>query len=450
MFKRIIHVLLIFILTYSSFALAKLPFAVNGQELPSLAPMLESVQPAVVNISTITNVRVRQYNPFFDDPFFRQFFDTPRGRSQSERIRRKQGLGSGVIINAAKGLIVTNSHVIDGVDEINVTLKDGREFKAELVGKDKETDIAIIRVDASGLDEVVLGNSDNLRVGDFVVAIGNPFGLRQTVTSGIISGLGRSGLGIEGYEDFVQTDASINPGNSGGALVNLRGELIGINTAIIAPSGGSVGINFAIPVNMVMKLQPQLVEYGEIRRGHLGVEIQDLTPSLATALGLSVNKGALVSVVQENSVAEKAGLRSGDVVIFCNNKKIVDASDFRNVYGLTRVGEKLDMQVIRDNQTLNLVAELSEELMAKTGGVLHPRLQGATLSEISSGEGILVSELQPGSSAQSTGLREGDIIQAANRMPIKNLESLRQAVTSQRSLMLNIQRGSNTLLILLQ
>jgi serine protease Do/serine protease DegQ len=450
MFKKFIYIFILFYIANGSTALAKLPFAIEGEELPSLAPMLENVQPAVVNISTITNVRVRQYNPLFDDPFFRQFFDAPVNPGQRERIRKRQGLGSGVIIDAKKGLIVTNSHVIEGVDEININLKDGRELEAKLIGSDKETDVAIIQVQADNLVEIKLGDSDKLRVGDFVVAIGNPFGLRQTVTSGIVSGLGRSGLGIEGYEDFVQTDASINPGNSGGALVNLRGELIGINTAIIAPSGGSVGINFAIPVNMVMQLKPQLVKFGQIKRGHLGAELQDLTPSLAVALGLNISKGALVSVVQENSVAFKAGLRSGDVVIYCNDKFIESASDFRNIYGLSSVGDKLDMQVLRESKTLNIVAMLDEELMAKTGGALHPRLQGATLSEIASSDGIMVSELTSGSLAQATGLRQGDVIQAANRKPVNDLESLRSAVASQRSLMLNIQRGSNTLLILLQ
>lgn len=436
-------------LSFYQTANAGLPFSVGGQELPSLAPMLENTTPAVVNISTVTNVRVRQYNPLFDDPFFRQFFDAPQP-SQRERFRKRQGLGSGVIFDAKNGLIVTNTHVIDGVDEININLKDGREFKATLVGQDKETDIAIIRVVAENLTEIKLGNSDDLRVGDFVVAIGNPFGLRQTVTSGIVSGLGRSGLGIEGYEDFVQTDASINPGNSGGALVNLRGELIGINTAIIAPSGGSVGINFAIPINMVMQLKPQLVKYGEVKRGHLGIEVQDLNPALAEALSIDVVKGALISSVQEGSVAAKAGLRSGDVVVRANQKNIENASDLRNIYGLTRVGESITMEVVRGTEILTIVTRLTDELAAKVGDDLHPRLQGATFSDISTGEGVLVSNLEIGSLAHSTGLQQGDIIQAANRKRVNNLETFRSAVELGNSLMLNIRRGSNNLLILLQ
>lgn len=428
---------------------AALPLSLEGQPLPSLAPMLENTSPAVVNISTVTNVRVRQYNPLFDDPFFRQFFGGT-GQASRERIKKRQGLGSGVIFDAASGLIVTNSHVIDGVDEINITLKDGRELKAKLVGKDKETDIAIIQVDADNLTEIRLGNSDDLRVGDFVVAIGNPFGLRQTVTSGIVSGLGRSGLGIEGYEDFIQTDASINPGNSGGALVNLRGELVGINTAIIAPSGGSVGINFAIPINMILQLKPQLVKYGEVTRGHLGIQVQDLTPELSAALSIDALNGALISAVQEGSVAANSDLRSGDVVIWANGKKINNASDLRNIYGLTRIGESIQLRVIRDNEILQIKITLIDELAAKLGDELHPRLRGATFSDMSTGEGVLVSDLEIGSLAHSAGLQQGDIIQLANRRKIKNLETFRAAVSSRNSLMLNVRRGSNNLLILLQ
>ena len=451
MLTKSLNLLLLSFISVSFFqsAHASLPFSVGGQELPSLAPMLENTSPAVVNISTVTNVRVRQYNPLFDDPFFRQFFENPQP-SQRERIRKRQGLGSGVIFDARNGLIVTNTHVIEGVDEINITLKDGREYKAKIVGQDKETDIAIIRVEAENLTEIKIGNSDSLRVGDFVVAIGNPFGLRQTVTSGIVSGLGRSGLGIEGYEDFIQTDASINPGNSGGALVNLRGELVGINTAIIAPSGGSVGINFAIPISMVLQLKPQLLKYGEVKRGHLGIEVQDLTPALAEALNIDIEQGALVSTVQEGSVAAKAGLRSGDVVVRANQNLIENASDLRNIYGLTRVGESIAMDVLRGTQILKIVATLTDELAAKTGDDLHPRLQGATFSDMTSGEGVLVSNLEIGSLAHSTGLQQGDIIQAANRKRVNNLEAFRAAVTARSSLMLNIRRGSNNLLILLQ
>ena len=257
---------------------AVFPVAIDGEELPSLAPMLERTSPAVVNIATASEIVVRSGNPIFDDPFFQRFFDIP-GQIQP-RSRRRQGLGSGVVIDAGDGLILTNAHVIKDADEITVTLQDGRDFDAELIGADEESDIAVIRIEADELTAIEVADSDRLRVGDFVVAIGNPFGLTQTVTSGIVSGLGRSGLGIEVYEDFIQTDASINPGNSGGALVNLRGELVGINTAIQTTSGGSVGIGFAIPTNMVLSVKDQLLKHGRVRRGRLGVQIQDFADGL--------------------------------------------------------------------------------------------------------------------------------------------------------------------------
>ena len=279
MVQKLIHLLILSILvSLSATILAGLPNSVDGESLPTLAPMLEKTTPAVVNISTTGKVVVR--DPFFDDPFFRRFFDVP----EHQRERRTTGLGSGVIFDSNNGYIVTNSHVIDKAEDIVVTLEDGQRFNATVIGKDPGADIAVIQIEATQLSEIALGNSDSLRQGDFVVAIGNPFGLGQTVTSGIVSALGRSGLGIESYEDFIQTDASINPGNSGGALVNLRGELIGINTAIYGPSGGNVGIGFAIPVNMAKLITQQLIEHGEVKRGRLGFTAQDLTPDLATSI----------------------------------------------------------------------------------------------------------------------------------------------------------------------
>ncbi len=275
-----------------------LPFSLDGERLPSLAPMLVDVQPAVVNISTTNHIREND-SPLMQDPFFRRFFNIPRQQ------RPQSSLGSGVVVDAQKGYVVTNYHVIDKADEITVTTKDGRSLDATLVGSDKDSDIAVIQVKSENLTEIKMGNSSSLRVGDFVVAIGSPFGLSQTVTSGIVSALGRSGLGIEGYEDFIQTDASINPGNSGGALVDLRGELIGINTAILSRGGGSVGIGLSIPIDMVKALMEQLIEHGEVKRGLLGVAMQDLTPSLADAFGISGEKGAVVSQVIPGSTAEE-------------------------------------------------------------------------------------------------------------------------------------------------
>ena len=304
---------------YASSAVAALPYSVDGQELPSLAPMVEKTRPAVVNIATRGSVDIQKH-PLLNDPLFRRFFKDFENLPQRKEVK---SLGSGVIIDADAGHIVTNFHVIDGADEISVTLHDGQQLEATLVGSDPEADVAILKVKHDGLVSVPFADSSTLRVGDFAVAIGNPFGLGQTVTSGIVSALGRSGLGIEGYEDFIQTDASINPGNSGGALVNLRGELIGINTAILASGGtGNVGIGFAIPINMVREITNQLIEYGEVRRGMLGVIMQNLTPDLARAFGLDVHQGVVISQVVENSAASKAGLKVGDVLLSIGDEPI--------------------------------------------------------------------------------------------------------------------------------
>ncbi|MDP3839887.1 MAG: Do family serine endopeptidase, partial [Methylococcales bacterium] len=332
-----------------------LPTAVDGQPMPSLAPMLERSMPAVVNISTSTNIQIQE-NPLMQDPFFRQFFQIPNQPRQQQR----NSLGSGVIIDSQQGLVLTNNHVIAKADKIKVTLQDGRQLAAQLVGADKEADVAVIKIPAENLTQIPVADSSRLRVGDFVVAIGNPFGLGQTVTSGIVSALGRSGLGIEGYEDFIQTDASINPGNSGGALVNLRGELVGMNTAILAPSGGNVGIGFAIPTNMAMTIKDSLVKHGEIRRGLLGVTTQDLTPELMTAFNLSNKQGAAISRIENNSPAEKAGLQIGDVIVAANGQTIKDSHDIRNLVGLLQVGDNVAIDYFRGNEKKTVTATISK------------------------------------------------------------------------------------------
>jgi serine protease Do/serine protease DegQ len=321
--------------------------------------MISRVAPAVVNIATEGRVMV-QTNPLLNDPFFQRFFSLPE-QSQQPRERRTESLGSGVIIDADKGYIVTNHHVIDKSDQVTVTLNDGRQFKANIIGSDPEADVAVIQISGQGLTALALANSDTLQVGDFVVAIGNPFGLGQTVTSGIVSALGRSGLGIEGYEDFIQTDASINPGNSGGALVNLRGHLIGINTAILAPTGGNIGISFAIPVNMVKQLVDQLLQYGRVDRGQLGVTVQDLNPQLARAFGIDTVQGALITQVSPDSAAASAGLRLGDVVTAVNGRQIRDAAGLRNAIGLLRVGDTITLDLLRSGQPLRLSARISNQ-----------------------------------------------------------------------------------------
>jgi len=425
---------------------AALPLAADGGELPSLAPMLEQVTPAVVNIATEGRVQLRQ-NPLFADPFFRQFFNLP-----NQPIERKtQSLGSGVIVDAKQGLVLTNNHVIANAVQITVTLRDGRQFDAEIIGSDPDTDVAVIKIPPQNLTGIKLANSDILRVGDFVVAIGNPFGLGQTVTSGIVSALSRSGLGIEGYEDFIQTDASINPGNSGGALVNLRGELIGINTAIISQSGGNVGIGLAIPINLAMQISRQLLDKGRVDRGYIGIKAQDLTPDLAEAFGLGSQQGAVIVNVLQNSPASRADIRPGDIVASINNKNVRNAQDVLNQIGLVPVGNKISFNLIRDGKKVTIVAQVgsSQESPAE-GHVVNKRLEGVTVGDIKENNtwygrinGILVMNVQRGSIAWNSGLRSGDIITSLNNEPITNLAQFLQIVNNYKeSLLLRIVRGN--------
>lgn len=340
-----------------------LPISVNAA-LPwvnnPLPEMLKKVIPGVVNISTRTRIRYEE-NPLFRDPFFRQFFDIPNMPMEQEQ----QSLGSGVVVDAVKGYIVTNHHVVKNADRITVTLQDGQNVEAKLVGSDENTDIALIKIKNGHLVELPKGNSDLLQVGDIVVAIGSPFGLGQTVTSGIVSALGRSSLGIEGYEDFIQTDASINPGNSGGALVNLQGELIGINTAIVGPSGGNVGIGFAIPINLADQIITQIIQYGIIKRGQLGIQMQDLTPDLARAFDIEQQHGAVIAGIIPTSPADKAGLKRGDIVIAVNGQKVDSATRLRNHIALMQVGDLVSLDILRDGKEIdNIQARIAKPLVA--------------------------------------------------------------------------------------
>ena len=432
-------------------AVAKSPPPGSGT---TIAPMLEKVLPAVVNISTRTRTKARRH-PLLDDPFFRHFFEIPEG---GDRQSQKQSLGSGVVVDAGKGYILTNHHVIDGADEITVTLRDQRQFSAEVAGSDPEVDLALIRIKAKNLAALPIADSDQVRVGDFVVAIGNPFGLGQTVTYGIVSALGRSGLGIEGYEDFIQTDASINPGNSGGALVNMNGELVGVNTAIVGPSGGNIGIGFAIPGNMASLIMEQLSQYGEVRRGQLGVVTQDLTPQLAQAFGLQRRGGAVVAQVTPGSAAEKAGVRSGDVIIALNGRAVADAGDLRNAIGLLRVGTAVDLGLLRHGNQLTLRAMIADPLAdSASAEIVSKQLSGALLGAISDDHplagrvaGVQVLEVKRGSPAWSAGLRADDIIESVNQLPVSSLEELTAAVgRNGDALLLKIRRGNGALFILI-
>jgi Do/DeqQ family serine protease len=418
--------------------------AFPGGDTPSLAPMLEQVTPAVVNIATYTTVQVR--NPLMDDPFFRRFFNVPE---QQHRYRRTQAAGSGVIVDARLGYIVTNNHVIDRADEITVTLSDGRALPAKLVGTDAQVDLAVLKVDASKLSQIRFADSSKLRVGDYVVAIGNPFGLDQTVTSGIVSALGRSGLGIEGYEDFIQTDASINPGNSGGALVNLHGELIGINTAILAPAGGNVGIGFAIPANMVSAIMAQLIKHGEVQRGRLGIRVQALNAELAKAFNVDFVEGVVVVEVEKESTAAKAGIVPGDVIVKVNDRDIKRVVDFHGQSALLMVGDRVDLTVLKDGKQKHVAFDLAAENLEQiTGERVDARLTGVSLQNFrsvddpSTGAGVLVTDIADDSVAWGRGLRPGDIIVAVNRKPVRSISEMTdQQRASGEQLLLRVYRS---------
>jgi serine protease DegQ len=405
---------------------ASLPPVVDGQPLPSLAPMLTKVTPAVVNISTKTRVQVP--NPFFDDPVIRQLF----GLGNTPREQVEQSLGSGVIVDAAKGYVVTNNHVVGGADDITVTLQDGRSFKGKLVGTDPGTDIAVVQINADHLQALPMADSSRLRVGDFVVAVGDPFGLGQTVTSGIVSALQRSGLGGSSFQNMIQTDASINPGNSGGALVNLRGELIGINSMIYSPSGASAGIGFAIPSDLIGEVMPQLIAHGKVSRGSLGVQTQDITPRIAQLLGLKDSNGAVVTRVISGTAADSAGLQVGDVITSINGQPLHDSNELRNAEGLLPVGSLAQLSVLRDGHNLQVSAKLNpEKLVTVAGGTLDPRLAGVTFSELDESQlsqdltGVTVADVHAGSRAAQAGLSSGDIVVGVGNYRITNVRDLR-------------------------
>jgi serine protease Do len=450
--------------------------ATTAQQMPSLAPMLEKVMPSVVSINvegstTVNTPRMgRNFQQFFGDnsPFCQDgspFQNSPfcqgggqggpgapggNGGSQQEKF---MALGSGVIIDAAKGYVVTNNHVVDNASTIKISLSDGRKFDAKVVGKDPRSDIALIQIqDPKNLTAIKLADSDALRVGDYTVAIGNPFGLGETVTSGIVSALGRSGLNVENYENFIQTDAAINRGNSGGALVNLNGELIGINTAILAPDGGNIGIGFAIPSNMVKSLTEQMVKYGQVKRGELGIMGTELSSDLAKAMKVDAQRGAFVSQVLPNSSAAKAGIKAGDVITSLNGKPISSFSALRAQVGTMPVGSKIALGLVRDGKPVNVSLELQQSSQTQVdSSSIFNGIDGAEMSNKGADKGVVVSSIKPGTQAAQIGLKKGDVIVGANQQPVKNIADLRKLLESKPSVLaLNIQRGDSTIYLLMQ
>lgn len=447
-----IAVIWFFSLWLSSLTQAGLPISDSqGQSLPSIAPMLERVNPAVVNISTFSTRQI--VNPLLNDPFFQRFFNIPRDAFPQQR-RSQSSAGSGVIVDAEQGTIITNYHVIKGADEVQIGLTDGRSFKARLIGADPEVDIAVLEIDATGLSELSIRDSSSLRVGDFVVAIGNPFGLGQTITTGVVSALGRSGLGIEGYENFIQTDASINPGNSGGALVDLNGDLVGINTAIIAPSGGNVGIGFAIPSNMARRVANQLIEEGRVTRGWAGLSVQPLTADLRQAFGLDGQQnGVIVSEVTKSSPADRAGLQVGDIITGLDGRALISVATLLNAVAFAAEGDELQLALLRNAKprSAKLIVVYQQPKSNREQGDLHPLLSGAVFESVTTGRGVQVKRVEQGSRAAQAGLVAGDLLVSINRRSVRTMDDLQRELSgSGNQLLIQLQRGRSMFYLVLR
>lgn len=441
--QKFIQIIVLCLITTIGFA--ALPRNDDGAIITSLAPLVKQVAPAVVNIRVSQTVQSR--SPY-DDEMFRRFFGTPNSPNNQREV---QSAGSGVIVDAENGYILTNHHVVSGAEKIQISLINETTLDAEVIGSDPATDIALLKVEANDLTDIIIGESDAVEVGDFVIAIGNPFGLGNTVTSGIVSALGRTGISESGYEDFIQTDASINPGNSGGALVNMKGELVGINSAIISRSGGNVGIGFAVPSEIAQSIMSQILDFGEVRRGLLGVSIQTIDKESAEILGVNTESGALISAIEPGSAAEKAALKVDDIIIKVDDEKITTSRELANAIGLKGSGDTVIIEYMRGSDILKTEATLGQQVASKqSGSEIHPGLNGASLASSMDKPGIIVTEIEAGSPAAQRGLRKGDIIIAVNRLKVETIQQLEKIAKQNSILYLMFERDNRTLILRIQ
>ena len=441
--QKFIQIIVLCLITTIGFA--ALPRNDDGAIITSLAPLVKQVAPAVVNIRVSQTVQSR--SPY-DDEMFRRFFGTPNSPNNQREV---QSAGSGVIVDAENGYILTNHHVVSGAEKIQISLINETTLDAEVIGSDPATDIALLKVEADDLTDIIIGESDAVEVGDVVIAIGNPFGLGNTVTSGIVSALGRTGISESGYEDFIQTDASINPGNSGGALVNMKGELVGINSAIISRSGGNVGIGFAVPSEIAQSIMSQILDFGEVRRGLLGVSIQTIDKESAEILGVNTESGALISAIEPGSAAEKAALKVDDIIIKVDDEKITTSRELANAIGLKGSGDTVIIEYMRGSDILKTEATLGQQVASKqSGSDIHPGLNGASLASSMDKPGIIVTEIEAGSPAAQRGLRKGDIIIAVNRLKVETIQQLEKIAKQNSILYLMFERDNRTLILRIQ
>ena len=440
---KFLQIIVLCMITAAS--IAALPKNDDGAIITSLAPLVKQVAPAVVNIRVSQTIQSR--SPY-DDEMFRRFFGAPNSPNNQREV---QSAGSGVIVDAENGYILTNHHVVSGAEKIQISLINETTLDAEVIGSDPATDIALLKVEANDLTDIIIGESDAVEVGDFVIAIGNPFGLGNTVTSGIVSALGRTGISESGYEDFIQTDASINPGNSGGALVNMKGELVGINSAIISRSGGNVGIGFAVPSEIAQSIMSQILDFGEVRRGLLGVSIQTIDKESAEILGVNTESGALISAIEPGSAAEKAALKVDDIIIKVDDEKITTSRELANAIGLKGSGDTVIIEYMRGSDILKTEATLGQQVASKqSGSDIHPGLNGASLASSMDKPGIIVTEIEAGSPAAQRGLRKGDIIIAVNRLKVETIQQLEKIAKQNSILYLMFERDNRTLILRIQ